>query len=97
MQGPKFIARALACVGVVHHLDTVNRELAVFINGELLTFDVPIGCPVILHGEPVKLRMMQAGDRVRITHISRDGLRVALRIEAQPDELALARFHKNRN
>jgi hypothetical protein len=88
MQGPKRIARALHSVGMVHRVDTVNRELTVFVNSELLTFDVPVGCEVILHGEPVKLRMVQPRDRVKITHASRDGLRVALTIEVQPAQIA---------
>jgi len=88
MQRPECLAQALDSVGVVHRVDTVNRELAVFVNEELLTFDVPIGCQVILHGEPVKLRMVQPQDRVRITHASRGGLRVAITIEVQPDEVA---------
>jgi hypothetical protein len=88
MQRPEYIAQALDCVGVVHRVDTVNRELTVFVNDELLTFDVPIGCPVILHGEPVKLRMVQPQDRVKIAHASRGSLCVALTIEVQPDEIA---------
>ncbi len=87
MQKTERIARALASVGVVHRVDTVNREVAVFVDGELLTFDVPVGCEVVLHGEPVKLRMVQPQDRVKITHTRRGGLRVALMIEVQPDEI----------
>lgn len=88
MQGTERIARALVSVGVVHRVDTVNREIAVLAGGELLTFDVPVGCAVVLHGEPVKLRMVQPQDRVKIRHASRGGLQVALTIEVQPDEIA---------
>lgn len=87
MQGPERIARSLNSVGVVHRVDTVNRELTVFVNGVLLTFDVPVGCAVILHGELVKLRMVQPRDRVKITYASRGGLQVARTIEVQPDEI----------
>jgi hypothetical protein len=87
MQGSERIARALDSVGVVHRVDTVNRELTVIVNGELLTFDVPVGCQVILHGEPVKLRIVQPQDRVKITHASCAGLRVARTIAVQPDEI----------
>lgn len=93
MQGQQRIPSALNSVGMVHGVDTVNRELAVFVNGVLLTFDVPVGCEVILHGEPVKLRMVQPEDRVRITHACRGGLRVARRIEVQPDESASRALH----
>lgn len=88
MQRAKRITRTLHSVGMVHRVDTVNRELTVFVDGELMTFDAPVGCAVILHGEPVKLRLVQPQDRVKITHTSRDGLRVALTIEVQPDEIA---------
>lgn len=82
------MARAKRSVGMVHRIDTINRELAVFVNGELLIFDVPVACPIVLHGEPVKLRMVQPLDRVIITHADRGGLRVAQRIEVQPEAIA---------
>lgn len=82
------IAQALSSVGVVQHVDTVNREVTAFVDGALRTFDVPIGCEVILHGEPVKLRMVQPRDRVKITYTRRGSLQVALRIAVQPDEAA---------
>ncbi len=88
MHGTERIARALVSVGVVHRIDTVNREVAVFVKGELLNFDVPVGCAVVLHGEPVKLRMVQPRDRVKITHTISGGLRVALTVEVQPNEIA---------
>ena len=88
MQKPEHIARALNSVGVVHRVDTVNRELTVFVNDGLLTFDVPVGCAVILHGELVKLRMVQPQDRVKITYASHGGLQVARTMEVQPDEIA---------
>lgn len=88
MQRAKRITRTLHSVGMVHRVDTVNRELTVFVNGELLAFDVPVGCEVNLHGEPVKLRMVQPQDRVQITYIRHDGLRVARTIKVQPEEIA---------
>lgn len=88
MQGPELIARTLSSIGMVHRVDTVNRELTVFVEGELLAFDVPVGCPVYLHGEPVKLRMVQSQDRVKITHTDRNGLRVARTIEIPPVEIS---------
>lgn len=88
MHGHEHIAQALVSAGVVHRVDTVSREVAVFVDGELLAFDVPVGCAVVLHGEPVKLRMVQPRDRVRITYASRGGLRLALTIDVQPDGIA---------
>lgn len=88
MHGQLRTAQALHSVGMIHRVDTVNRELTVIVNGELLTFDVPVGCEVILHGEHVKLRMVQPQDRAKITHLNRDNLRVALAIEVQPKNIA---------
>lgn len=88
MRGPERTAGERENSGVVHCVDTVNREVAVFVNGELLAFDVPIGCAVVLHGEPIKLRMVQPQDRVKITYVRRDGFRIALAIEVQPDDIA---------
>jgi len=82
------MARALYSVGMVHRVDTVNRELSVFVDGALRCFDVPVGCTVILHGEPVKLRMVLPRDRVRITHLNRGDLRIARTIEVQPEQVA---------
>jgi len=88
MQGPQRNVRALSSVGIVHRVDTISRELTVFLDGELRTFDVPVGCAVILHCEPIKLRMVQPKDRVKITHTNGDGLRVARTVEVQPDDIA---------
>lgn len=88
MHGTERRARVLMSVGVVHRVDTINREVVVFVDGELLTFDVPVACTVILHSEPVKLRMVQPQDRVQITYIRHDGLRVARTIKVQPEEIA---------
>lgn len=78
-------APALHSAGMVHRVDTVNREVAVFVNGELLTFDVPVGCAILLHGERVKLRMVQPRDWARIAYARQGRLLVAQTIELQPD------------
>ncbi|HEX5446200.1 MAG TPA: hypothetical protein VFW87_20405 [Pirellulales bacterium] len=67
--------------GVVRHVDTVNREIAAFVDGELLIFDVPVGCAVVLRGEPVKLRMVQPRDRVTLVYTNHGDLRMALKVE----------------
>lgn len=87
MHVPKRRAGERESIGVVHSLDTVNREVVVYVDGELRIFDVPIGCTVVLHGERIKFRLVQPQDRVRITHANREGLRIALAIEVQPDDL----------
>jgi hypothetical protein len=86
MHKPEPTVRALQSVGVVHLVDTVNRVLTVLVNGGLLTFDVPVDCEIILHGERVRFRMLQPRDRVRVTHAGRGSFRVALAIEVQPND-----------
>ncbi len=86
MHRPEPAVRALQSVGVVHRVDMVNRELTVLVNGAPLTFDVPVGCEIDLHGERVRFRMVQPRDRVRVRHTRRGGFLVALGIEVQPED-----------
>lgn len=86
MHKPEPAVRTLQSVGIVHRVDTVNRELTVLVNNDLLTFDVPVDCEISLHGERVRFRMLQPRDRVRIRHAWRDSLLVALAIEVQPED-----------
>ncbi len=72
--------------GIVHVVDTINRELTALIGETLVSFDVPPGSRVVLRGEPVKLRLVQPGDLVRVTYAEvRDSL-VARVVEAQPGQ-----------
>jgi hypothetical protein len=75
--------RARQCAGVVHHVDTVNREMAVVAGRELRTFDVPVGCAITLHGERVRLRLVQPWDRVRVRYEERGPRAVALAVDAE--------------
>jgi hypothetical protein len=71
-------------LGVVQHVDLVGRELGVqFTSGEAV-FDVPPDCPIVLHGERIKLRLVQPGDEVAIAFSRSRGLRVVRRLEVQP-------------
>src|SRR4051794_35436984 len=85
MHRPEQAVRTPQSVGSVHRVDIVNRELTVLVDGNLLTFDVPVGCEITLHGERVRLRVLQPRDRVRVRHAWRAGFLVALMIEAQPE------------
>lgn len=82
-QSSRTVDQAAAAVnsGVVGHVDTINREMAVLIEGELLTFCVPVGCAVVLRGERVRLRMVQPRDRVTLTYVDHGELRMAQSIE----------------
>jgi hypothetical protein len=72
--------------GIVRGVDTVSRELAALVGGAAVTIDVPPGCPVTLHGERVKLRMVQPGDSVRVTYAEVRGSLVARAVEVQPGQ-----------
>jgi hypothetical protein len=74
----------LEAEAVVHRVDPVNRELAAFIEGALVTIYVPPDCAVVLRDERVKLRMVQPRDRVRVTYADLAGSPVAREIEVQP-------------
>jgi hypothetical protein len=71
-------------LGVVRHVDTINRELHVQIGDSIVTFDVPPDCTILLRGERVKLRMLQPLDRVRVTCTDGRHLFTAHVIEVQP-------------
>lgn len=81
MQKPGTQTSALQTDGVVHGVDTVNRELTVNTGGALATFDVPPDCAVVLRGERVKLRMVQPRDRVHVTYTRLRGFLVARTIQ----------------
>jgi hypothetical protein len=87
MQKPELIVRTLQSVGVVHRVDTINRELTVLVNRGLLTFDVPVDCEITLHGERVRFRLVQPRDRVKVRHARRGASIVALAIHVQPEDL----------
>jgi hypothetical protein len=77
--------------GIVHSVDTLNRELAALAGGALVSFYLPPGCVISLRGERVKLRMVQPGDRVRVSHAEVRGSRVARTVEVQPGHPPAAR------
>jgi hypothetical protein len=49
--------------GVIESVDVPGRELMVRIGGTACLFALAPDCQFVLHGEPVKLRMLQALDR----------------------------------
>jgi hypothetical protein len=68
---------------IVQRIDLVNREVAVIADGTQQVVTVPADCAVFLRGEPVKLRMLQPGDLVKVAFYSRAGTTVARRIEVE--------------
>lgn len=87
MRGSLNSAPLLQMDAVVQWVDPVNREVGALVAGSLVRFYAPPGCPIVLRGEKVKLRLLQCGDRVRVTFDrTPDGL-VARRIEAAGSSL----------
>jgi hypothetical protein len=64
-------------------VDPVNRALIVLFADGPREIDVPPGCPITLRGERVRLRLVQARDRVRVTYVEFRESRVASAVEVQ--------------
>ena len=79
-------ARAERDDGIVQHVDTVGREVRLLLSTGAAVVDVPMDCPILLRGERVKLRMLQNGDRVRLTYTSGGGLLLGQLLEVQPKD-----------
>jgi hypothetical protein len=62
-------APSLQAQGTVCRVNTISRELDLFMNGGRSVLDVPPDCAIILRGERVRLRMVQARDIVRVTYV----------------------------
>jgi hypothetical protein len=74
--------------GILERVDLVNREIELVERSTRRTLVVSPDCEVVLHGERVKLRMLQPGDRVRILYSVHPNLCEAHRLEAQSDDLS---------
>jgi hypothetical protein len=73
----------LLAEGTVRHVDVINRELVLDADGARVTFDVPPGCPIVLRGEPVRLRVLQPRDRVRVGYVVRQGRPAARAVDVR--------------
>jgi hypothetical protein len=79
------IAAGERAQGTIQRVDTLGREITVLLSTGLEVFYVPPDCPIVLHGERIKLRMIQPRDKARVTFVrSREMLVVEL-LEVQPD------------
>ena len=63
--------------GVIEEIDLLARFVRVHVAGVLLDFDVAGDCVVTLHGERVKLRLLQPGDPVRVSFTEEADRRLA--------------------
>ena len=71
--------------GIVQTIDLVGRDLTVLLQSGAETFDIPPDCPILLRGEPIKLRMVQPRDHVCVTFRRQPQRLVAEKLEVQPD------------
>jgi hypothetical protein len=70
--------------GIVRWVDPVSRVVEVQVEGVPVSLDVRPDCVITLRGERVKLRLIQARDRVRVKYTKHFIARVADTIEVQP-------------
>jgi hypothetical protein len=54
--------------GFVHQVDVPGRQLWVSVRNQVMRFDVAPECTVVLHGERVKLRLLQPMDYAYILY-----------------------------
>lgn len=71
--------------GIVQSIDLVGRDLTVLLRTGIEVFDIPSDCSILLHGEPIKLRMVQPRDHVCITFTRTPERLVAEKLNVQPD------------
>lgn len=54
--------------GVIEAIDLTGRSLKILVDGTPEVFDLSPDCPLVLHGELVKLRLLQPQDLVCINY-----------------------------
>ena len=84
---PSVSRRPGRAAGMVHAIALVGRDLTVLLPTGMEVFDVPPDCSILLHGEPIKLRMVQPRDHVWITFTTRAERYVAEQLVVQPENL----------
>jgi hypothetical protein len=72
-------------LGTLQQVDAVTREIFVRTDAGVELIDVPPDSLVFLRGDQIKLRLLQPGDRVRVTYVKTLGSRIAKRLEVQPE------------
>lgn len=71
--------------GIVQNVDLVGRDMTVLLQTGIEVFDIPPDCPILLHGEQIKLRIVQPRDHVWIAFNRQSERLVAEKLEVQPD------------
>src|SRR5690349_10629473 len=68
-------------VGIVQQVDVPGRALTLLTRDAVREFDVAADCAVLLHGERVKLRLLQPKDYAHVVYSRTRGRRVAHCVE----------------
>jgi hypothetical protein len=68
MNGPELETDLCDIDGIIERVDIAGRELTVRVGGAPRQFTLAPECELLLHGEPVKLRLLQALDRAHLRY-----------------------------
>jgi hypothetical protein len=91
LNSPDLVNPVLAIVtgeraqGIIERVDTLGREITMLLPTGLEVFYLPPDCPIVLHGERIKLRMIQPRDQALVIFDKNNGMLVAKLLEVQPD------------
>jgi hypothetical protein len=77
--------------GTLHRLDLVNRMITLRTGDDVVSYDVPVSCDILLNGQRVKMHVLQVNDPVLVTYRSHSTNRRASRIHVHSTHLALRR------
>jgi hypothetical protein len=66
MQAAEVVHGMPEAVGTIRRIAALDRELTLETGGEVLVFALAPDCSFVLHGEPVKLRLLQPLDRASV-------------------------------
>lgn len=66
--------------GAIESINAPCREMTVAVGDAIKQFDIAGECSVWLHGERIKLRILQAADAVHISYLVQDGQFLAMQI-----------------
>ena len=77
--------------GTLHRLDLVNRMITLQTSDDVVSYDVPVSCDILLNGQRVKMHVLQVNDPVLVTYCSHSKNRRASRIHVHSTHLAMQR------
>lgn len=68
---------------ILERMNLIDRELTSSIEGVTIRIYVPPNCVIVLRGERIKLRMLEAGDLLRVRYAEARTYWIAREIEVQ--------------